>query len=379
LPPAYQAAFAAQQAARARLEGEVKALTERNQRLEHLVREFRQALYVKRSEKLDADARQLAFEDLEAALAEVEEAKARSTGMAPPPFASSGPAARPAAKRNLGRLPTELPRLEQLIEPASFTCPCGCGAMVRIGEDVTERLDIVPAQFRVIVAIRPKYACPTCQEGVHWAPTPAHLIEGGLPTEATLAHVLVGKFADHLPLYRQAPIYRRQGIDLDRSTLAGWVGKMAFHVEPVVDRLAVHRKSSSKLFPPGPAAPVPFRGRMKGLLAFHGRDARAGARSGTRPDQDRLSAPMSPDIGPFRVGSRGLLAQGCWPATIAAGAATIRPASSITIRRVAAASMPSISPKASTASSRSPPASADAGCFADGLALPPGRQGLWRL
>ena len=148
LPPAYQAVFAAQQAAlsaervaRARLEAEVGALTEQKQRLEHLVREFRQALYGKRSEKLDADARQLAFEDLEAALAEVEEAKARSTVTPSPPMA------RPAAKRNLGRLPKELPRLERVIEPASLACPCGCGAMIKIGEDVTERLDIVPAQF----------------------------------------------------------------------------------------------------------------------------------------------------------------------------------------------------------------------------------------
>jgi transposase len=201
---------------RTRLEGEVRALADQKQRLEHLVREFRQALYGKRSEKLDADARQLAFEDLEAALAEVEEAKARSAGTASP--------SRPAAKRNLGRLPQELPRLERVIEPASLVCPCGCGAMVRIGEDVTERLDIVPAQFRVIVAIRPKYACPTCQEGVHQAPAPAHLIEGGLATEATLAQLLVGKFADHLPLYRPAQIYSRQGMVLDRSTLAALGG-----------------------------------------------------------------------------------------------------------------------------------------------------------
>ena len=280
LPPAYQAAFAAQQAAlsgeqaaRARLEAEVGALTEQKQRLEHLVREFRQALYGKRSEKLDADARQLAFEDLETALAEVEEAKARSTERSAPPVAPSGPTAR----RNLGRLPQELPRLEQVIEPTSLACPCGCGAMARIGEDVTERLDIVPAQFRVIATIRPKYACPTCQEGVHQAPALAHLIEGGLPTEATLAHVLVGKFADHLPLYRQAQIYSRQGIDLDRSTLAGWVGKAAFHLEPVVDRLAEHLRSSSKLFMDETPVPVldPGRGRTKtGYLWVLARDDR---------------------------------------------------------------------------------------------------------
>jgi hypothetical protein len=95
-------------------------------------------------------------------------------------------------------------------------------------------------------------------------------------------------------LYRQAQIYSRQGIELDRSTLAGWVGKAAFHLEPVVNRLAEHLRSSSKLFPPGPAGPVPFRDRMKGLLAFHGRDARAGARPGTRSDQDRLSLGRGP-------------------------------------------------------------------------------------
>ncbi len=276
LPPAYRAAFAAQQAALAaeraaheKLATSHAALEEQVRRLEHLVGEFRQALYGKRSEKLDADARQLAFEDLEAAVAEVEEAKARSTGTSSP--------SRPAAKRNLGRLPKELPRLEQVIEPASLACPCGCGAMARIGEDITERLDIVPAQFRVIATIRPKYACPTCQQGVHQAPAPAHLIEGGLPTEATLAHVLVGKFADHLPLYRQAQIYSRQGIELDRSTLAGWVGKVAFHLAPVVDRLAKHLRGSGKLFMDETPVPVldPGRGRTKtGYLWVVARDDR---------------------------------------------------------------------------------------------------------
>jgi len=273
LPPAYQAVFAAQLVAHEKLATSHAALEEQVRRLEHLVREFRQALYGKRSEKLDADARQLAFEDLEAAVAEVEEAKARSTEKSPPPDAPS----RPAARRNLGRLPKELPRLERVIEPASLACPCGCGAMVRIGEDVTERLDIVPAQFRVIATIRPKYACPTCQEGVHQAPAPAHLIEGGLPTEATLAHVLVSKFTDHLPLYRQAQIYSRQGIELDRSTLAGWVGKAAFHLEPVVDRLADHLRSSSKLFMDETPVPVldPGRGRTKtGYLWVLARDDR---------------------------------------------------------------------------------------------------------
>lgn len=83
----------------------------------------------------------------------------------------------------------------------------------------------MPAQLRVIVVRRPKYACRACEDVVVQAPAPARLIEGGLPTEATVAQILVSKYADHLPLYRQAQIYARQGINLDRSTLADWVGR----------------------------------------------------------------------------------------------------------------------------------------------------------
>ncbi len=94
----------------------------------------------------------------------------------------------------------DLPRIEEIIEPDSTACPCGCGEMERIGEDRTERLDIIPAQLRVIVTVRPKYACPACKGGVSQAKTPPHLIEGGLPTEGAIAHVLVSKYADHAPL-----------------------------------------------------------------------------------------------------------------------------------------------------------------------------------
>lgn len=90
---------------------------------------------------------------------------------------------------------------------------------------MAERLDIVPAQLRVLVVRRPKYACRACEEAVVQAPAPARLIEGGLPTEATVAHIVVAKYADHLPLYRQPQIYARQGINLDRSTLADWTGR----------------------------------------------------------------------------------------------------------------------------------------------------------
>src|SRR5512134_536022 len=105
--------------------------------------------------------------------------------------------------------------VERIIEPASSQCPCGCGEMVKIGEDVSERLDVIPAQFRVLVTRRPKYACRRCSEAVVQAHAPEHVVPGGLPTELFIAWIIVSKFGDHLPFYRQAEIYRRQGIDLD--------------------------------------------------------------------------------------------------------------------------------------------------------------------
>jgi transposase len=129
----------------------------------------------------------------------------------------------------------------------------------------------------VLVVRRPKYACRACEEVVVQAPAPARLIEGGLPTEATVAQVLVSKYADHLPLYRQAQIYARQGINLDRSTLADWVGRAAFMLRPVHERLLMTLKTSTKLFADETTAPVldPGRGRTKiGQLWAYARDDR---------------------------------------------------------------------------------------------------------
>ena len=166
------------------LRSRVASLTEHNRRLEHLLRELRRAMFGKKSEKLHPDQLQLAFETLESALAEAE------APPAPANTASVPRAKRPDAQRNIGHLPEHLPRIEQVLEPQSTRCPCGCGEMVRIGEDRTERLDIVPAQLRVIVTVRPKYACRVCEQGVTQASAPAHLIEGAIPTEGALAHVL---------------------------------------------------------------------------------------------------------------------------------------------------------------------------------------------
>src|SRR6056297_1714368 len=163
---------------------ETASLKEINKRLEHLVAELNHIVHGKKSEKLDEDDRQLAFEDLTVATAEAEEQKCQT---AP---AAEKPKRKRVAKRNRGNLPENLTRIEQVVEPDSLMCPCGCGMMHKIGEDRTQRLDIVPAQLRVIVTVRPKYACRACTDGVKQAPAP-YVIEGGLPTEGAITYVLV--------------------------------------------------------------------------------------------------------------------------------------------------------------------------------------------
>ena len=166
----------------------------------------------------------------------------------------------------------------EVIEPDDVSCPCGCGEMTKIGEDRSERLDVILAQFRVIETMRPRYACSRCRSGgVVQAPAPASLSEGGMASESLLAHVLIAKYADHLPLYRQTQLYRRSGIELSRATLAGWVGRTAFHLAPLVDCLASELKRSGKLFMDETTVPVldPGRGKTKtGYLWAVARDDR---------------------------------------------------------------------------------------------------------
>ncbi len=248
----------AERAEKGRLIEERDQLAGQNDRLRHLLRQLQRMQFGQRSEKLDPDQFNLGLEDLEQAIAagEAEQEKA-------------DPALRQARseKRRAGRgaLPEHLPRVEIVIEPEDTACPCCGGMMHVIGEDRSQRLDVIPAQYQVIVTRRPKYACRACQEAVVQAPAPARLIEGGLPTERLVAHVVVAKYADHCPLYRQAQILARQGIAIDRATLAFWAGYAAAEIKPVWRLMRAELLSSTKLFVDETTAPVldPGRGRTK--------------------------------------------------------------------------------------------------------------------
>ncbi|TGP52551.1 IS66 family transposase [bacterium M00.F.Ca.ET.230.01.1.1] len=241
-----------------------------NERLRQIIKELQRHRFGRRAESLPVDQLLLGLEEAEQVEAE---------GFAAEDIADPAKREARARKRraNRGSLPAHLARIEQVIDIPDKICPCCKGMLHVMGEDSSERLDIVPAQFRVIVTRRPKYACRSCEEVVVQAPALARLVEGGIPTEATVAHVLVGKYADHLPLYRQVQIYARQGVNLDRSTLADWVGKAAFLLRPIHERLFERLKASDKLFADETTAPVldPGRGRTKtGQLFAYARDDR---------------------------------------------------------------------------------------------------------
>jgi transposase len=233
-------------------------LADQIDRLRHLLRQLQRMQFGRRSEKLDPDQFDLALEELEQAVATTEAEQEK---------ADLGLRQGRSQKRRAGRvaLPEHLPRVEIVVEPEDTACRCCGGAMHVIGEDRSQRLDVVPAQYQVIVTRRPKYACRTCQAAVVQAPAPARLIEGGLPTERLVAHVVVAKYADHCPLYRQAQIMARQGISIDRSVLAFWTGYAAAELKPVWRLMREELLRSTKLFVDETTAPVldPGRGRTK--------------------------------------------------------------------------------------------------------------------
>jgi transposase len=229
------------------------------EKLKLLIRQLQRGRFGRRSERLDPDQLQLGLEDLEQTMAAAEaaqEAAAAKDGASRP---------RRVRRRNLGALPAHLSRVEVLVDVEDKSCPCCGGALHVIGESREEMLDLVPAQLRVKVIRRPRYGCRACEGAVVQAPAPARPITSGMATEALLAQVLVAKFCDHLPLYRQAVIFARQGIELDRSTLADWVGHACWWLEPLWRLLRRHVMSSTRIFADDTPLPVldPGRGRTK--------------------------------------------------------------------------------------------------------------------
>ena len=170
-------------------------------KLQLLISELQRMQFGRRSEQRDPDQMQLGLEDQEQAEGEDEAAEdARSSD------AERQTRQRSKPKRNRGHLPKHLPRIERIIEPEAKTCPCCAGRMHVIGEDKSEQLDIIPAKLQVIVTRRPRYGCRACESAVVQAPAPDRPITGGMATPGFLAHVVVSKYADHCPLYRQSEI-----------------------------------------------------------------------------------------------------------------------------------------------------------------------------
>src|SRR5690349_16370816 len=205
-----------------------------------LVLKLKRMHFGQKSEKLNADIGQLELrlEDLETSQAAADMLPAQLASIAANDKLARKPARRP--------LPAGLPREIETIAPKQEACP-DCGGTLRpLGEDVSEVLEYVPARFKVIRTVRPKLSCACCSRIVQ-EPAPNRPIDKGLAGPGLLAHVLVAKYADHLPLYRQSEIYAREGIELDRSTMADWVGGASRTLRPLVEALKDYVLSAAKL------------------------------------------------------------------------------------------------------------------------------------
>jgi len=239
----------------------VLELRDENGKLRAMLETLRRTLYGARSERFDSNPGQLALglEDVSTAPVELEPEATQ-------PRSQDG-RARPKPMRNIGGLPKHLPREDVVIEPASDHCPCCQGTLHRIGEDVSEMLDIVPAILRVKRIHRPRYGCRACESAVVQAPAPPRPVEGGLPTAALLAHIAAGKFAWHLPLHRQTQMLAGYGIDLDRSTLVHWIGRTAWWLQPLYALLTETVMAAGKVFCDDTPLPVLDRTRRRTRIA----------------------------------------------------------------------------------------------------------------
>jgi transposase len=221
-----------------------RSLTLENKFLKQRVQDLVQRIFGRRSERLPAGQLDLPFAELAYEAKREVESEPLLEELT---FETTRPS--PRRRRRNGRrpLPADLPRKREEIAPNPEERICGCCGrdMVPFAEEVTEELEYIPAQYFIREIVRPKYGCPLCQEGVVIAPLPPRPIEKGRPGPGLLAHVAVSKFMDHLPLYRQEQIFARHGIDLPRSTLCDWLGKVAFLLAPIVREMKRFILSSS--------------------------------------------------------------------------------------------------------------------------------------
>jgi transposase len=241
-----------------------------SEQIEHLklvIEKLRRRVFGVKSEKIVIQLEQLELhlEELESSQAEMEAAVERVL-----------PAAEPKTRSRRKPLPEHLPR-EVVSHAFHGDCCPDCGGQLRqFGEDVSEQLEYIPDSFKVIRHVRPKFACSGCERVIE-APAPSRPIERGLAGPGLLAHVLVSKFADHLPLYRQSEIYARQGVEIERSTLAGWVGGASELLAPLIDAIQKHVLAGAKLHADDTPMPVlaPGSGKTKtGRLWTYVRDDR---------------------------------------------------------------------------------------------------------
>ena len=213
-------------------------LQSKNTKLQHQVEQYLRHRFGQRSEKIDPDQYRLAFQELEALYPSEESDAGDETEVKGYKRRKKG--------RGRTKFSEDLPRERREVEPKDTTCPCCKEPMKRIGEETSEQVDYQPATIKVIETVRPKYACPTCKERVACAPPPKTTIPRSKATAATLAHVAVSKYVDHLPLVRQVSMLARQGVYLSKQTLCGWIRQISDLLEPV-ERAVWHSVLSSEV------------------------------------------------------------------------------------------------------------------------------------
>src|SRR3954454_11243918 len=234
--------------------------------------------YGRSSEKLRHKIEQLEFglEEFEIGAAAFDETADRAPDAAPAADGKTDPETDQPKRSGRRPLPEYLARTEVVHTPASCRCAVCGGRLRQVGEDVSEVLDYVPGRFEVVRHVRPAFSCRSCESMVQ-EPMPSLPIERGRPGPGLLAHVLVGKYADHLPLYRQSGIYARDGVVLERATLADWVGKAAALVRPLIDAVESHVMAAERLHADDTPVPVlaPGTGKIRtGRLWVYVRDER---------------------------------------------------------------------------------------------------------